>query len=289
MKEIKKIKCQSCNSEFIPRTFHEEGIFFMNPRINKVVRYHDYFKENKPSEVVSKSWVTYCPSCHNVIKFVKEIAKLEKEYHPNSNQVDSKYKTQEFYKPCMVYYDYLEEISAEIIKQVEVKLEEININSWFDLYIKDEKTGRFSEDDFKFMIRFIAKIDSYNESQFVKDKDKTMHGKIKELGLPADLEKNLIELNSTRNDIVHKGYELTEQDRIRIHENFLAFVFYLIVKNVRPLIANIQTNWDYSFLESEDIHKEMIVYLKKYFWEVFRHDPRLANNGFKMMNTIFKD
>ena len=72
MRKIEKIKCQSCNSEFVPRAFHEEGILFMNRRNNNVLRYNEYFKENKPSEVVSKSWVTYCPTCNNVKKFVKE-------------------------------------------------------------------------------------------------------------------------------------------------------------------------------------------------------------------------
>jgi len=287
MRTVKKIKCLSCNAEFVPRTFHEEEILYPNPRRNEILRYKDYFRDNKPFEVIVESWVTYCPSCRNIIKCVKEIAKLEKKYMSNSNKVELLYITKEFDKPCSVYSEYLDDISNELQMQINLYFKEINLNSWFDLYIRNEAQGGFVKDHFKFLVRFIAKVESYHESQFGIEKNKDMPIKINELKLPEELKENLNNLNNIRNDVVHHEYELKENDIEKIHDSYLNFVLYLMEKHITPQINEIRSETGYNFLELNDIKKEVNIYLKKVFYDKFRFDSKLFNKILISLDELF--
>lgn len=277
MRTVKKIKCLSCNAEFIPRTFLEEEIFYPARKGYTILRYKEYFGTNKPFEVIVKSWVTYCPSCRNIMKFAKEIAKSEKKYMANSNKVELYYIMKEFDKPCSVYSEYLDDISNELQIKINLYFKEINLNSWFDLYVRNEDQGGFVKDHFKFLVRFIAKVESYHKSQFGIEKNKDMPIKINELKLPEELKENLINLNNIRNDVVHHEYELKENDSEKIHDSYLNFIQYLMEKHITPQINEIRSETGYNFIELNDIKNEVNIYLKKIFYEKFRFDSKLFN------------
>jgi len=286
MRTIKKLICKYCNEEFVPRTFHEIIPLYPYPGKYQVLRYDSYFKREKPFEVIIQQWVTYCPSCRSIIKFAKQIGKLVKNYRDqNPDNVELKYVPEDFEKPCSIYPEYLEDIITELQKRIEIYFNEININSWLYLYSREDQQG----DHFKFLVRFIAKIESYHESQFGIQKDKDMPIKVKELKLPKDLEEDLINLNTVRNNIVHHGYELTENDHKMILENYSNFIKYLLNRFIKPEITKIITESGYDFLDLKDVNQEVIFYLKKIFYEKYSFNMNLFNTMIRPLNSMFME
>ena len=93
MKKKEKLKCPLCSIKFIPRTFYpEEATFSSDGKL--LSGFNGYISSSgvKPAEVILGSWITYCPNCNYIMKFVKEIVKKEKIQSQSITQKDIKQK-----------------------------------------------------------------------------------------------------------------------------------------------------------------------------------------------------
>ncbi|MHA1885765.1 MAG: hypothetical protein ACW96S_11970, partial [Promethearchaeota archaeon] len=72
MKQKEKLKCPICSTKFIPRTFYPEEAVFSTSDGKKLSGFNGYISSTgvKPSEVILSSWISYCPNCNYVLKFV---------------------------------------------------------------------------------------------------------------------------------------------------------------------------------------------------------------------------
>ena len=71
------INCPVCKIEFIPRTFYPDEAIFSTHDGKKLSGFNGYVSSRsvKPQEVILSSWVTYCPSCNYILRFVKEVVR----------------------------------------------------------------------------------------------------------------------------------------------------------------------------------------------------------------------
>ena len=107
IRKVEKLRCVSCNQEFVPRTFHEEVLLYPIPRRSDIVDYKHHFKDDKPKEVINQMWITYCTNCGYVLRFKKTLAQLKKTIH---SPADNRYEEVEFHKPISEYTDYLNDL-----------------------------------------------------------------------------------------------------------------------------------------------------------------------------------
>lgn len=279
------INCPVCKMKFIPRTFYpEESIFSTHDGKKQLSGFNGYISSRtvKPPEVILSSWITYCPSCNYILKFVKEIVRKEKIISKNkeSKEVREKYNSYYFGFPYGDYSQHLKEITGKVKNKIETELKNLNFEVWQNLYAID--------DNFKFLVRFFANLENYlSQSGMVNDKN--MSNKIKRLKLPKDIEISLIQLNNIKDGIVKGDYELSGDDEENIDNILVDFVLFLIKKHIKPLISKKQLEEGYEFIKFEDFEFQIKNYLGNYLYSNFNNDPSSNKQIRLFLNDLFKE
>ncbi|MBA7534750.1 hypothetical protein ES705_26999 [subsurface metagenome] len=284
MNEKQMINCPVCGIKFIPRTFYPEESIFSTHDGKKLSGFNGYISSRtvKPPEVILSTWITYCPSCNYILKFVKEIVRKEKIISKNkeSKEVREKYNSYYFGFPYGDYSQHLKEITRKVKSKIETELKNLNFEVWEDLYAID--------DSFKFLVRFFANLENYF-SQSGMGNDKNMSNKIKRLKLPKDIEISLIQLNNIKDGIVKGDYELSGDDEENIDNILVDFVLFLIKKHIKPLISKKQLEEGYKFIKFEDFEFQIKNYLGNYLYSNFNNDPSSNKQIRLFINNLFKE
>lgn len=261
------INCPVCKIEFIPRTFYPDESIFSTHDGKKVSGFNGYIssKTVKPQEVILSSWVTYCPSCNYILRFVKEVVRKEKivAQHATSKDMNEKYNSYYYGFPYGDYSQHLKEIVNKVKSKVEEELQDFSV--WENLYTID--------DNFKFLVRFFATLENYCNSKMGMGNDKNMTNKIKRLKLPKEIEIPMIQLNNIKDGIVKGDYELSGDDEENIEKILVNFVLHLIKKHIQPLIDKKQLEKGYQFIKFEDFEQQIKSFLGNYLYSNFNNDP----------------
>lgn len=263
MKQKEKLKCPVCSTKFIPRTFYPEEAIFSTPEGKKVSGFNGYIISSKvkPAEVILSSWITYCPSCNYVLKFVKEIVKKEKIQIQSTlvKDVKEKYNNYYFGFPFEDYTQYLADVVQEVKENIKVSLSDLNLTVFENMHdIKDP---------FKLLVRFYANLEKYCNSQF--GEEKKLEEKIKLLQLSTELEEILLELNEIRNKAIHSDYELSVIDKDNVTRAVTGFILNSIEKHINPLIDATRLKKSYHYVDIRDVNSELKIYLSGYFNNIF--------------------
>jgi hypothetical protein len=239
-------------------------------------------KTVKPQEVILSSWVTYCPSCNYILRFVKEIVRKEKIIAQNTSSQDMSEKYNSYYYgfPYGDYSQHLKEITNNVKVKIEEELEELNFSAWENLYS--------IEDNFKFLVRFFANLEHYCDSKLGMVNDKNMANKIKRLKLPKDIEITLMQLNNIKDGIVKGDYELSSDDEENIDKILVNFVLYLIKKHIKPIIDKKQLEEGFKFITDEDFEIEIKSFLGNYLYSNFNNDPSSNKQIRLFLSDLYK-
>jgi hypothetical protein len=239
-----KIKCPVCGRKFIPESFNIEKLIMdtreslMGIRIVSEKNALDQM-EIKPTNIVRKVWVTFCPICGYNLRFIAEIAK--KELNAKEGKSISSFNelgTQYFYnlysfpKPYMDYSDYLDEIIDTVISDIKQSLNNIHIEKLGSL-----SRGFYAEnaDPFKSLIRFCANLKLYENPNIDNPKEIDLERRINESIFPKQLEELLQETRKLRDKVVQEIYDLSQGDIELIKNAFQSFVYYLISTELTKL------------------------------------------------------
>ena len=276
MKQKEKLKCPVCNTKFIPRTFYPEEAIFSTSDGKKLSGFNGYISSRgvKPMEVILSSWITYCPSCNYVLKFVKEIVKKEKIQSQSAlvKDIKEKYNNYYFGFPFEDYSQYLQYISEKVKSTIETSLKNLNLSAFENMHEIKET--------FKLLVRFYANLENYCNSQFSEEIDKDLEDKIKLLDLSADLEKTLLELNEIRDKTIHSDYELSDDDKAKVNRAVTSFMLNRIEKHIKPLINGKKLKSKYNYVDIRDLNSEIKIYLNGYFRNIF-NNGRAADDQIK--------
>jgi hypothetical protein len=271
----KKIKCPICNYGFIPEAFHvEKTSFDVIESKGELMQFQNEKHQVivKPYSLIKGSWVTYCPECGYIIKFAAEVGK--KEILEETSLIKKwgafkefgktyKYSFAPQKKPYMDYLDYFIQKVDNIKNKIKSALDEIDFLNWGSPYREWKHNKNF--DAFKFLIQFYSNLEDYCNAQVEDYKNKDMTEKILELKLPEDLERLIQNIRALRNTIVHEVHELTVEEELSIETSYTQFMFYLIMKHLKPLDLNkIEIEPEYSFIEIEKINHEIQSFLQLY-------------------------
>jgi len=212
MNKKEKLKCPLCSNKFIPRTFYpEEATFSSDGKL--LSGFNGYISSSgvKPAEVILGSWITYCPTCNYIMKFVKEIVKKEKIQSQAvlSKEIKEKYNNYYFGFPFEDYSQYLSGVSEKVKANIKKSLKGVDLNIWENMYE--------IEDTFKLLVRFYANLEKYCDAQLPNDNDKELPSKIKLLNLIPQLENLLLELNEIRKQTIQGNYELSPGDKENVN------------------------------------------------------------------------
>ena len=276
MKKKEKLKCPLCSIKFIPRTFYPEEATFSSTDGKLLSGFNGYISSSgvKPLEVILGSWITYCPNCNYVMKFVKEIVKKEKIQTQNviTKDIKEKYNNYYFGFPFEDYSQYLNGVAEKVKKSIEDSLKDLDLNVWESMYE--------IEDTFKLLVRFYANLENYCNSQLSNSKDQDLSSKIKLLQLRPELEFTLLELNEIRNQTIQGDYELSSEDMDKINNAVVNFTLSLIEKHIIPLIDAKKLKTKYSYVDIKDLNSEIKVFLSLYLNGIFNHG-KSANSQIK--------
>ncbi|MFX1574746.1 MAG: hypothetical protein ACFFB0_18580 [Promethearchaeota archaeon] len=276
MNQKEKLRCPVCSVKFIPRTFYPEEATFSTSDGKKLSGFNGYIDSSgvKPAEVILSSWITYCPKCNYVMKFVKEIVKKEKIQHQSvvAKDIKEKYNNYYFGFPFEDYTQYLTNVAGKITGTLESSLKDLNLTAWENMY-------DFA-DTFKLLVRFYANLENYCNSHLDSEKEKDLPTKIKLLNLSPDLEATLIELNEIRTKTIHGEYELTQLDKNRINHVVVEFILNLVDTHLKPLIDSKKLKSKYSYIDIKDLNTEIKVFLDGYLNNIF-NDGKVVNNQIK--------
>ncbi|MFX0021539.1 MAG: hypothetical protein ACFE9S_04385 [Candidatus Hermodarchaeota archaeon] len=275
MSKKEKLKCPLCSNKFIPRTFYpEEATFSSDGKL--LSGFNGYISSSgvKPTEVILGSWITYCPSCNYIMKFVKEIVKKEKIQSPavSSKEIKEKYNNYYFGFPFEDYSQYLSGVSEQVKHSITKSLKGIDLNIWENMYE--------IEDTFKLLVRFYANLEKYCNAQLPNDIDKDLPTKIKLLKLLPDLENMLLELNEIREQTIQGNYELSKGDKEKVNTAVVNFTLNLIEKHIKPVVDGTKLKTKYSYVDIKDLNSEIKVFLNGYLNGLFNHG-KPANNQVK--------
>ena len=267
MKQKEKLKCPVCNTKFIPRTFYPEEAIFSTSDGKKLSGFNGYISSRgvKPTEVILSSWITYCPSCNYVLKFVKEIVKKEKiqAQRQEVKDITEKYNNYYFGFPFEDYSQYLAMVVENVKNDIENSLKDLNLAAFENIYeIKDA---------FKLLVRFYANLENYCNSQFSSEIDKDLANKIKSLELSVEMEEILLELNEIRDKAIHSDYELSEDDKSKVNKAIVGFILNLVEKHIKPLINSKKIKSKYNYLDIRDLNMELKIYLNGYFNNIIKN------------------
>jgi len=277
MSQKEKLKCPVCSVKFIPRTFYPEEAIFSTSDGKKLSGFNGYIDSSgvKPAEVILSSWITYCPTCNYVMKFVKEIVKKEKIQNQNviAKDIKRKYNNYYFGFPFEDYTQYLTNAANKVTDTIKTSLKDLNLTAWENMY-------DFG-DTFKLLVRFYANLENYCNSQLTSEKEKDLPTKIKLLNLTSELERTLLELNEIRNKTIHGEYELTPLDKNRINHVVVEFILNLVDTHIKPFIDSKQLKSKYSYIDLKDLNSEIKVFLNGYLNNIF-NDGKVVNNQIKI-------
>ncbi|MBY9016587.1 MAG: hypothetical protein KGD68_12905 [Candidatus Lokiarchaeota archaeon] len=285
MTDKQMINCPVCKIKFIPRTFYpDEAIFFTHDG-KKLSGFNGYISSRtvKPPEVIVSSWVTYCPSCNYILRFVKEIVRKEKIHTQNSSpsDVSEKYNSYYYGFPYGDYSQHLREVITKVKVKIEKELQDLNFGIWEDLYTID--------DNFKFLVRFFANLENYCDCNLEMGNDKNMINKIKKLNLPKEIEIPMLQLNNIKDGIVKGDYELSNDDEDNIDNILVAFVLHLIKKHIQPFIDKKQLEKGYKFIKFEDFEHQIKSYLANYLYTNFNNDPNSTKQIRLFLSDLYKE
>ena len=277
------INCPVCKIEFIPRTFYPDEAIFSTHDGKKLSGFNGYVSSRavKPQEVILSSWVTYCPSCNYILRFLKEVVRKEKiiAQHATSKDVNEKYNSYYYGFPYGDYSQHLKEIVNKVKSKVEEELQDFSV--WESLYTID--------DNFKFLVRFFATLENYCNSKLGMGNDKNMTNKIKRLKLPKEIEIPMIQLNNIKDGIVKGDYELSGDDEENIEKILVNFVLHLIKKHIQPLIDKKQLEKGYQFIKFEDFEQQIKFFLGNYLYSNFNNDP-FSNKQIRVfLSDLYKE
>ena len=285
MNDKQMINCPVCKTKFIPRTFYPDEAIFSTHDGKKLSGFNGYISSStvKPPEVILSSWVTYCPSCNYLLRFVKEIVRKEKivTQKSSSSDVSEKYNSYYYGFPYGDYSQHLREIITKVKDKIENELQELNFSIWENLYEID--------DNFKFLVRFFAILENYCDSKLGMGNDKNMTNKIKKLNLPKEIEIPMIQLNNIKDGIVKGDYELSSEDEDNINNILVAFVLHLIKKHIQPIIDKKQLEEGYEFIKFEDFELQIKSYLGNYLYTNFNNDPNSTKQIRLFLSDLYKE
>ncbi len=277
------INCPVCSMKFIPRTFYPDEAIFSTHDGKKVSGFNGYISSRtvKPQEVILSSWVTYCPSCNYILRFVKEIVRKEKIIiqKATSKDVNEKYNSYYYGFPYGDYSQHLKEIVNKVKSKVEEEFQDFSV--WKNLYTID--------DNFKFLVRFFATLENYCDSKLGMGNDKNMTNKIKRLKLPKEIEIPMLQLNNIKDGIVKGDYELSGDDEENIEKILVNFVLHLIKKHIQPLIDKKQLEKGYQFIKFEDIEQQIKFFLGNYLYSNFNNDPSSNKQIRVFLSDLYKE
>ncbi|MFX1568906.1 MAG: hypothetical protein ACFFCV_11140 [Promethearchaeota archaeon] len=267
MNKKEKLKCPLCNTKFIPRTFYPEEATFSSSEGKLLSGFNGYISSSgvKPSEVILGSWITYCPNCNYVMKFVKEIVKKEKIQAQNvaTKDVKEKYNNYYFGFPFEDYSQYLTGVTEEVKASIIKSLKGVDLKIWENMFE--------IEDTFKLLVRFYANLEKYCDAQLVESINEDLPTKIKLLNLVPDLESLLLELNEIRKQTIQGNYELSSNDKQKVNSAVVNFTLNLIEKHVKPLLDSKKLETKYSYIDIKDLNSEIKVFLSGYLNGLFNH------------------
>jgi len=266
MNKKEKLKCPLCETKFIPRTFYpEEASFTSDGKL--LSGFNGYISSSgvKPSEVILSSWITYCPNCNYVMKFVKEIVKKEKIQTAGipTKEIKEKYNNYYFGFPFEDYSQYLSGVSEKVKDSIKKSLSGVDLNIWESMYE--------IEDTFKLLIRFYANLEKYCDAQLQNDIDEDLTTKIKLLKLVPDLENLLIELDEIRKQTIQGNYELSPGDKEKVNTAVVNFTLNLIEKHIKPVIQERKLKSKYMYVDIKDLNSEIKVFLNGYLNGLLNH------------------
>jgi len=267
MKQKEKLKCPVCNTKFIPRTFYPEEAIFSTSDGKKLSGFNGYISSRgvKPTEVILSSWITYCPKCNYVLKFVKEIVKKEKiqAQRQDVKEITEKYNNYYFGFPFEDYSQYLALIVENVKEDIHTSLKDLNLSAFENMHeIKDA---------FKLLVRFYANLENYCNSQFSTEVNKDLAIKIKALELSVEMEKILLDLNKIRDKAIHSDYELSENDKSKVNKAVVGFILNLVEKHIKPLIDGKKLKSRYNYLDIRDLNNEIKIYLNGFFSNIIKN------------------
>jgi len=279
------IKCPVCENQFIPRTFYPEDMIFSTPDQKKLSSgFNGYLSMGsiKPPEVILGAWVTYCPKCNYIMKFVKEIVRKEKVQTHNlkSTEITEKYNNYYFGFEYGDYSQYLREITERVSSQIETTLADINMDNWENLYT--------IKDNFKFLVRFFTNLDNYCNKALNLIKEYDMPNKIRKLNLPKEVELTLLQLNNIKNQIVQGDYELSLEEEDMINGILVKFVFFLINSHIKPLVNEHQLENGFEFIRLSDLQSEIKIFLANYLYSTFNSDPNSSKQIKGFLDRVFE-
>ncbi len=280
-----KIKCPLCAENFIPESFHLEGSKLTSPEYtSERIKGMESAKQLriKPLTIIKKFWVTNCPSCGYIVRF---LAGLDRKELLEDN--DKEHKVQEFKefnkkyyyrhysveKPYMDHSDYFVEKIKSIENDIKNALTTMKLEEWGSLY-RDWRSNK-TIDTFKFLVKFITKLEEYYKNTIKNDNDRKMPVKIKELNFPKELEESLIEVNHLRNMAVHDDYELSKNNEDLIDETVFQLVSHLIEKQLKPLdLNNIEFEDPLNLFDKNQIKWEIRGFLHVYIAKYVRFEKQ---------------
>ncbi len=277
------INCPVCNMKFIPRTFYPDEAIFSTHDGKKLSGFNGYISSRtvKPQEVILSSWVTYCPSCNYILRFVKEIVRKEKiiTQKATPKDINEKYDSYYYGFPYGDYSQHLKEIVNKVKSKVEEEFQDFSV--WKNLYTID--------DNFKFLVRFFATLENYCDSKLGMGNDKNMTNKIKRLKLPKEIEIPMLQLNNIKDGIVKGDYELSGDDEENIDKILVNFVLHLIKKHIQPLIDKKQLEKGYQFIKFEDFEQQIKLFLGNYLYSNFNNDPSSYKKIRLFLSDLYKE
>ena len=65
--------------------------------------------------------------------------------------------------PFLLRSDYLNDLMAELKKNIAQKFEEISLSLFINLFLNENDGKGYEKDDFKFLIRFMANIEAFHD------------------------------------------------------------------------------------------------------------------------------
>ncbi|MHA1196647.1 MAG: hypothetical protein ACTSRH_11860 [Promethearchaeota archaeon] len=270
MNDRKTIKCPVCKNEFIPRTFYPENAIFTSTDGRKIYAGFDgYISAGgiKPNEVILGYWITYCPNCNYIMRFVKEIIKKERvPVHSIDNKLEIREKYNNYYFGFEFgdYSQHLKNYTEKIQAKIEKILEELQFRAWEKLHsIKDH---------FKFLVKFFAILEDYCDNIRKMNKADGLVNKIKNLKLPSSLEEILLQLNNVKDEIIKGDYELSIEECEMIDAILVKFILYLIDFHIKPIISSGIKFKGVNLVDLRDIKKEVKNFITTYLYSTFNSD-----------------
>jgi hypothetical protein len=272
MNKKEKLKCPLCNNKFIPRTFYpEEATFSSEGKL--LSGFHGYISSSgvKPAEVILSSWITYCPHCNYVMKFIKEVVKKEKIQSATigAKDVKEKYNNYYFGFPFEDYSQYLSGVTEKVKESIKKSLKGIDLDIWENMYE--------IQDEFKLLVRFYANLEKYCDAQLPDHIDKDLSTKIKLLKLLPALESLLLDLDEKRSLTIQGNYELSNSDKEQVNAAVVNFTLNLIEKHIKPVLNGSKLKIKYSYVDISDLSAEIKVFLNGYLNGLFNHGKPATN------------